>query len=55
MNKVLTWFIRCWIAIAILVNIIAVAGLFLAAHSFSAGFSRLFRDLRSDESFQLVC
>jgi hypothetical protein len=37
MNKVLTRFIRCWIALAILVNIIAVAGIFLAAHSLSAG------------------
>lgn len=41
MDRVLTWFIRCWIALAILVNIIAVAGIFLAAHSFSAGLSRL--------------
>jgi hypothetical protein len=46
MNKVLTWFIRCWIAIAILVNVIAVAGIFLAAHSFSAGFSRLSESYR---------
>lgn len=41
MDRILTWFIRCWIAIAVLVNIIAVAGIFFAAHSFSAGLSRL--------------
>jgi hypothetical protein len=40
MNKILTWFIRCWIAFALLVNVVVVVGIFHAAHSFSAGFSR---------------
>jgi hypothetical protein len=41
MNKVLNWFIRGWVALAIGVNVIAVLGFFVGAHSFWAGWQRV--------------
>ncbi|HKJ74304.1 MAG TPA: hypothetical protein VKA19_09340 [Alphaproteobacteria bacterium] len=40
MDKVLTWFIRVWIALAILVNVTAIIGFFLTAPTFWAGLSK---------------
>ena len=41
MDKVLTWFIRIWVALAVLVNLMAIAGLFMGAESFWQGWQRV--------------
>ena len=41
MDRALRWFIRVWIAIAIVVNVISIAGFFVAAGSFWAGWQRV--------------
>ena len=41
MDKALTWFINGWIALAVLVNVVAVVGLFVGAATFWAGWTRV--------------
>jgi len=41
MDKALTWFIRLWLGLALLVNLAAVAGLMLTAPGFWAGLGRV--------------
>lgn len=40
MDRALTWFATGWGALAILVNVIAIIGLFIGAESFWAGLNR---------------
>ena len=40
-DKVLTWFIRLWIALAVFVNVVSIGGLFMGASSFWNGWSRV--------------
>lgn len=39
MDKLLTWFIYGWVALAVLVNVVAIVGLFLEAGTFWGGVS----------------
>lgn len=41
MDKILTWFMYLWIALALAINAIAVTGFFWAAHSFWAGWQQV--------------
>lgn len=41
MDKVLTWFIRIWIGLAVLVNVISIIGLFIGADNFWHGWQRV--------------
>jgi hypothetical protein len=41
MDKTLTWFIRCWVVLAVVVNVVAMFGLFLGAANFRAGLARV--------------
>jgi hypothetical protein len=41
MDRALQWFIRIWVAIAVAVNIIAIAGFFIGAHGFWAGWAKV--------------
>jgi hypothetical protein len=36
-DKALTWFINCWVALFILANVVAAVGLFIGAKSFWDG------------------
>jgi hypothetical protein len=40
MDKALTWFIRIWVGFAMLVNVIAMAGFFVA-HGFWGGLAKV--------------
>lgn len=41
MDKALTWFIRIWVALAILVNVIAIAGFIMGAPTIGEGWARV--------------
>jgi hypothetical protein len=41
MNRALEMFTRAWVAFAIIVNLVAIAGLIMAAPSFWAGWQRV--------------
>jgi hypothetical protein len=41
MDRVLTWFIRGWVTLAVFLNIAAIIGLFIGAGSFWGGMSRV--------------
>lgn len=41
MDKALTWFINCWVALFILANVVAVVGLFVGAKSFWDGWTQV--------------
>lgn len=40
-DRALIWFIRVWVALAILVNAAAIVGFFVGAHSFWGGWQRI--------------
>lgn len=41
MDRALLWFVRVWVALAIAVNVIAVAGFFMGAHGFWDGWHQV--------------
>jgi len=34
MDKVLTWFINCWVALVVLANVVSIVGSFVGAATF---------------------
>lgn len=46
MDRTLTWFIRIWIALAVLINVAAIFGLLLTAPTLGEGWSQV-RDIYS--------
>jgi hypothetical protein len=41
MDKALTWFINCWVALVVLANVAAVVGFFVVAATFWDGWKRV--------------
>ncbi len=41
MDKVLTWFINCWVALVVLANVAAIVGFFVGAATFWDGWKRI--------------